>query len=111
VSPSNTQPGEPGLRVVLHLDLQKLRFDIRAGVRNQAITWIAALFDEKGDLVVGRETELVFRLKEATFRRLADGFVGGLTLPAKPGHYRLRAVVQDGLESKITASSQAVEIH
>lgn len=110
VSPSSTQPGEPGLRVVLRLDLQELRFDIRSGVRNQAVTWIAALFDEKGDFVVGRETELVFRLKEATFRRLADGFVGGLTLPAKPGHYRLRAVVQDGLESKIAASSEDVEV-
>jgi hypothetical protein len=110
VSPGKSPAGEPGLRVVLHLDLHILRFEKRAGVRNQEITWVAALFDESGTFVVGREAELDFRLKEATFRRLADGFVGGMMLAAVPGKYRLRAVVQDGLDNKVTASSQPVEI-
>lgn len=101
---------ETAVRVTLHLDVQHLRFTTAAGIRTLQVRFIAALFDERSAFVVGKECEAAFSLKEDTFNRLAQGLDASLTLPAPPGKYRLRAVAQEGLEGKLTASSLPVEI-
>ncbi len=105
-----TPADKSGMRVVLHLDVPHLRFTYAAGVRNLQLVFVAALFDENNAFVVGAETDASFALKEETFNRLANGLNANLTLPALPGRYRLRTVVEEPLTGKLTASSQPVEV-
>jgi hypothetical protein len=107
---AKTPGGETALRVTLHLDVQRLRFTTVAGVRMLKLTFIAVLFDEHSAFVAGKEGQAEFMLKEETFNRLTSGLDTKLTLVAPPGKYRLRSVVSEGTEGKLTAASQEVEI-
>jgi len=111
-APSRTDNGNPALQVVLHLDVKQFLFLTKDDVRTQKLTFIAALFDESANFIVGKENEIEFALKEATFNRIAEnGLNISLTLEAPPGTYRLRAVAQDGHDSKLVAWTRRVEIH
>jgi len=109
-SGAKTASGDPVLRVVLRVDVPHLPFVTQSGVRSQKLTIIAALFDDAGSFVTGKECEVDFHLKENTFNLMSSGVGLSLTLSAPAGKYRLRGVIQDGNGGKITASSQAVEL-
>ena len=64
-SPARTEDNQPGVRLVLHLDLRKIRFRVENGVRHQKVTWIVTLFDN-GVYAGGRESSVEFALKDAT---------------------------------------------
>ena len=109
--PGNPVSGTPTLTVTVNLDVSHLRFETRGDRRVQKLTFIAALLDAAGNLIAGRQGEVDLALKQATFDRLADsGLNVALPLHAPPGSYTLRAVVQEGLDAKMTAVSQAVEL-
>ena len=108
---SGTTPaGETGVRIVIHLDLQNLHWDSKAGVRSQKVTVVAALFDEKANFITGKESQMDFHLKDDTFQRMAQGLNAGLTLIAPPGRYRLRTVVEEAAGGRLAATAQPVEI-
>ena len=106
----NMPSGEPALMMVLHLDVAHLPFVKQAGRRTQKLTVVAALFDRAGNFVTGKECVMDFGLKENTFKLLAGGMDAAVTLTAPAGKYRLRGVVQDASDGKITASSLSAEI-
>jgi len=108
--PAATSPGEPGVHIVLHLDIARLPLAHRSGVHTGQLTVIAALFDAAGNFVTGKECEIDFKLKNDTFGKLSAGTTAGLTLRAPPGKYQLRCVAREGGEGKLTASSQPVVI-
>jgi VWFA-related protein len=107
-SPAKTAGGEPAVRVAVRLDIDRLEFAATNGVRGQKITFVAALFDDQSNFVAGKEGELEFALQPATYERLKPGWEGGLTLTAPAGKYRLRAVVEEGVGGKLTATTQSV---
>lgn len=108
--PATTPPGEPGVHVVLHLDIAHLQLVHRSAIHTEQLTVIAALFDTGGNFVAGKECEIDFKMKDDTFSKLSNGTTAGLTLHAPPGKYRLRGVVREANQGKITASSQPVEV-
>ena len=108
--PATTPPGEPGVHVVLNLDVAHLQLVNRSGMRIEQLTVIAALFDADGNFVTGKECEIDFNMKDDTFNKLSSGTTAGLTLHARPGKYRLRGVVREANQGKYTASSQPVEV-
>ena len=108
-SQAKTDDGQPGLLLVLHLDLRKMRFRMQKGIRHQKVTWIVAMFDE-GVYAGGRESSVEFALKDATFRALMHGFEAELTLPAPYGRHRLRSVIQEAVEGKVSATDQVVDV-
>ena len=108
--PATTPPGEPGVHVVLNLDVAHLQLVNRSGMRTEQLTVIAALFDADGNFVTGKECEIDFNMKDDTFNKLSSGTTAGLTLHAPPGKYRLRGVVREANQGKYTASSQPVEV-
>jgi len=109
-SPARTEDGQPGIRLVLHLDLRKMRFRMENGIRHQKVTWIVAVLDN-GIYAGGRESSVEFALKDATFRALTNGFEAELILPASPGKHRVRSVIQEALEGKVTATDQVADVH
>lgn len=110
-APTQMDNGARALQVVLHLDVRQFHFVKQGDVRTQKLTFIAALFDNDGNFITGKEYEIEFALKEDTFNKMAEeGLNASLRLQALPGAYRLRGVVQDGVDGKILASSLPVEI-
>jgi hypothetical protein len=106
-----TDTGESGVTVVFHIDVKQLRFTGEAGMHQQQLALIAMLLDSGGAFVAGKESTVVLALKEPTFALVSPGGMNfRLTLPAPAGSYRLRAVMGDSVEGKVTASTLPVEI-
>jgi len=105
------RPGPPGITMIAHLDIAHLHFETRQNRRHQKLTLVGVLLDARGGVVTGKRSELDLNFTEATFARLEKtGVLVSLTIPAPPGSYSVRAVVEDALESKLAAASGAVEI-
>jgi VWFA-related protein len=105
------RPGQPGITLVAHLDIGHLHFETRQNRRQQKLTLVGVLLDASGRVATGKRSELEMNFTEATFARLAKtGQVVSMTLPAPPGSYSVRAVVEDSLEGKLTAAGGAVEV-
>jgi hypothetical protein len=103
--------GPPGITMVAHLDFNRLHFETRQGRRGQKLTLVGVLRDSRGGFVTGKRSELYLNLTDATIARFAKaGFTASMTLPAPPGSYSVRGVVEDALDGKLTAAGGAVEI-
>jgi VWFA-related protein len=103
--------GPAGITVVAHLDASRLHFLNWKGRRAQRLTIVVVLMDSRGSFVTGKRSEFELNLTEPTFARLAKtSFTASMTLKAPPGNYSVRAVVQDGLDGKLTASGGAAEV-
>jgi VWFA-related protein len=105
--------GENGRRLTLNIyvDSKKLPFRREKDLELEKLTFVAALYDLEGTLIAGREAEMNLALKPDSFARLADsGITGTLSLDAPPGFYRLRSVVQEGVEGKIMAQTKKLHI-
>jgi hypothetical protein len=102
----------PGVWAVAHVDVAKLEFRRVDDRRAQDLTMVAALFDTKGNFVVGKEGGISFSLKESSFAALSKHGVNcTLTLLAPAGSYRLRTVVKDAVSGRLVASNDSVELH
>jgi VWFA-related protein len=105
------RPGPPGITMVAHLDIARLHFETRQSRRHQKLTLVGVLLDARGGVVTGKRSELDLNFTEATFAQLEKtGVLVSLTIPAPPGSYSVRALVEDALEGKLTAAGGAVEI-
>ena len=97
--------------MVAHLDIGHLHFENSHNRRQQKLTFVGVLLDAGGRVAAGKRSELEMNFTEATFARLAKaGQVVSMTLPAPPGTYFVRAVVEDSLDGKLTAEGGAVEV-
>jgi VWFA-related protein len=105
------QAGPPGITMVAHVDVSRLRFETSQDRRAQKLNIVAVLLDSRGGFVTGKRSELELNLMDATFARFAKtGLAVELTLEAPPGSYSVRAVAQDALEGKLAAASGTVQI-
>ncbi|MGA3016364.1 MAG: VWA domain-containing protein [Bryobacteraceae bacterium] len=103
--------GPPGITMVAHLDVSRLRFETSQDRRKQKLTIVAVLLDSRGGFVTGKRGELELNFTEATFAQLAKtGYTAAMTLKAPPGTYSVRAVAQDALEGKLAAAGGAVQV-
>ena len=111
VRPGLVEGDKPGLSGVVHFDLKQMPRLNGSGSGPKRLTFIAALLDEQGGFVTGREGVVDLALKGTTLARLAnDGLNVRIQMQAPPGTYRLRFVIEDTSEGKLTASSQTVLI-
>jgi VWFA-related protein len=103
--------GKTGVVTAVSLDLKQLRFAERSGARTQRITFIAALLDERGVFVTGRESVIDMEFKESTYARLLEQGVNAVVqIEAPPGIYRLRGVVEEAGEGRVSTFTQSIEI-
>ena len=104
--------GEPGVTAVFHVDLSKLKFQLSPDRRMQKLTIVAAVFDAAGNFITGKRSDVGLNLTDASFTSLTHlgDFRGTIPLPAPPGTYTVRSLVEDGIESRMSAQSQAVRI-
>ncbi len=106
----SVQAGPP-VSVTANVDVTKLRFAAQDGRRVQHLTFVAALVDAQGNVAAAKEGAMELAPTDATFARLAlTGLNAKLTLEAPPGAYRLREVVQEGLDGGMASALLAVTI-
>jgi len=99
------------VKTQVHVAIDKLRFPIRQEKRVQRLKVVVALLDGNGNVVAAKEGTLDFAMADATYARLsASGISAGLNLDVPPGKYRLRAVVQEAVDGKMTSSSVNIEV-
>jgi hypothetical protein len=105
------QKGLVSVKVQVHVGLSTLQFPKRADRRVQRLAIVVALLDGKGNLVTAEEGFMDLALTDATYARLsASGVNAGLALNVPPGEYRLRGVVQEQVEGKMSASAQTIQV-
>ena len=104
--------GEAALEVIAHVDGRSLKFKKLEDNRHaERVIFITALFDMQGHYLAGTEGVMDLKLKNNTREQITkDGVRAKATLQAPPGNYRLREVVQEVVDGKISASTRPVEI-
>ncbi len=108
---SPVENGTPGITAVIHVAVGKLNFQVRDGRHLQKLVIVTALMDDKGTLVTGVQGKVDLALKEDSFNRLAmQGIKIPVELHAPPGAYKIRAVIQEATDGKMSAYTQAVQI-
>ena len=108
---SEPSPSQSGVLVVAHLDLTRFRFVPNKDRHMQRLSIVAALLNENGAFLTGKRSQLELDFTDKTMAQFAkSGFTVALTIPAKAGRYTLRTVALDGVEGKIAASTQNVEV-
>ena len=108
---AHTSAGAPEVAVKFHVDLDKLPVEQRQDRHVEKLTFIAALFDKDGAFVTGKTAEMDLALKDGTFARFSkSGISGTLDLPVAPGGYRLRALVEEGVQRKSTLATREIQV-
>jgi len=110
------EPGtsDTGPRVVARVwvDVSRLNFETKKDRRMQHLMVIAALLDNAGNFVVGRQALADLALRNRSFEALSlAGLTVSLSLHAPPGVYNLRVLAQEDLTGKRTAVSSSITLH
>ncbi|MGH7001047.1 MAG: hypothetical protein ACREEA_06020, partial [Stellaceae bacterium] len=102
-----------GLDVEVRVDVAKLPFLNRQGRREQQIVFIAGLFDPSHNrFVIAKRGVVDLALTEATEKRWArEGMGARITLSAPPGRYRLRVVVLEATDGKLSSFSRPAVVY
>jgi VWFA-related protein len=103
--------GGPQLTIQTHIDIQKLSFEQEKDRQVQKLTFVAALFDPKGNFVTGKQADMELALKPESFDRFSKtGINGVMQLEAPSGSYRLRVIVQESLHGTLSATTKNLQI-
>ena len=94
-------------------NIAKLPFIEHLGRSDQKLIVTAALFDSRGQLAEGKRGELDMWLLPATRRRLnSEGLQTRLTLyTERPGNYRLRVVIGESTDARLSIYNQELQVH
>lgn len=103
--------GEPTLRAGIHVAGDKLPFQTQGDRKVERLIFVTALFDPQDRFVTGVEGVMDLRLKADTMATISSqGLDANLSLQAPPGNYRLRQIVQEVGNGRITAINRPVEM-
>ena len=109
--PVPSQGGSQDLSVAMHVDLRPLHFHKDAGHNVNRVTFVVAVFDLNDKVLAVKLRHAILNVPDDRLSALIhDGMDVEITFALKPGSYRLRAVVSDSEEHRITALSRALSI-
>ena len=110
--PGVSGAGEPILKVAVHVDANKLPFQTQGDRRVERLVFITALFDQQNHFLTGVQGIMDLRLKKDTLETIStQGLDAKLSLQAPTGNYRLRQVIEEVSDGRMSATSRPVEIH
>jgi VWFA-related protein len=103
--------GEPTLKVAINVGANKLPYQTQGDRKVERLIFITALFDEHDRFLTGVQGVMDLRLKTETMAGIsAQGLDAKLSLQAPPGNYRLRQVVQEVGDGRITTINRNIQI-
>jgi VWFA-related protein len=104
--------GEAVLKVGIHVNAAELPFRVLGERKVERLIFVTALFDEQNRFLTGVEGVMDLRLKKESLATLSSqGLDAKLSLQAPPGNYKLRQVIEEVGDGRITALTRAVTIH
>jgi hypothetical protein len=102
----------PSVVTRVWVDASRLNFETKKDRRVQHLMVIAALLDDAGNFVVGRQALADLALRNRSFEALSPaGLTVSLSLHAPPGVYNLRVLVEEDLTWKRTVVSSTITLH
>ncbi|MGH9487412.1 MAG: VWA domain-containing protein [Terriglobales bacterium] len=108
----NVEQRASGLAVDVHCDVARLGLVLANGRRRQLLVLIAGLFVPDGGYVPGERVMLNLALDSSHYKYFrAHGLGATLKLAAPTGSYRLRVVVGEASDGRISAFTRAVTVH
>jgi len=103
--------GERTLRVVIHVDANKLPYQTQGDRKVERLIFITALFDDHDRFLTGVQGVMDLRLKAETLAAISSqGLEAKLSVQAAPGNYRLRQVIQEVGDGRITTINRNVQV-
>jgi hypothetical protein len=103
--------GDPSLKVVIHVDANKLPYQTQGDRKVERLIFITALFDDHDRFLTGVQGVMDLRLKAETLAAIStQGLDAKLSMQAAPGNYRLRQVIQEVGDGRITTINRNVQI-
>jgi VWFA-related protein len=109
--PRTASNGSQELRIQVHIDIEKVPFELQQDRHVEMLTFVIALFDAQGNMAAGKEAQMQLALKPDSFARFSkSGIDGTMSLEAPPGAYRLRVVVEEALHGEMSAATQNVQV-
>ena len=95
---------------MIHLDVTTLRFHKDDERNIYDLTFASAIFDKSGKYVAGEQKEAHLDLSDAACKNFSlTGLDIKANFPLKAGSYRVREVVMDFDEQRVSAQSREVE--
>ncbi len=102
--------GETALRVDISVDAKGLKFVMKEGRSVQQVTFVTLLEDAAGNYIAGKQAVMDLILTVDTLARLKkDGIHAATSFTAPKGLYRIREIVREAVENRITASNTSFE--
>jgi hypothetical protein len=99
------------LTLIAHLDAAPLHFHKDGNHNLNTVTFVFAVFDEKDNLLISQRRRAMVNVLDAQLPGLVKtGVVADMTFNLKPGIYRIREVVADSVEHRMTTFSKSVKI-
>jgi len=103
--------GERTLRVTIYVDATKLPYQTQGDRKVERLIFITALFDDRDRFLTGVQGVMDLRLKAETLAAISShGLEAKLSVQAAPGSYRLRQVIQEVGDGRITTINRNVQI-
>ena len=111
VSSSEGQNGMHGLTLSTHLDVTSLPFQKDGGRNLNTVMIFFSVFDEKDELIDAQMRRAKVNVADSQLPALLKaGLDLSVTLQLKPGTYRVREVVTESEENRLTAFSRGVTV-
>lgn len=107
-----TAPGAgaaSAISIAVHIGMSALPYARQAGRDVERLTLVSVLLEPDGRIVAGKEATIALRLRGSTRQHLPT-LNASLTLSAPPGTYRLREVLQEAEQGRITSVERQVSV-
>jgi VWFA-related protein len=96
---------------VTKVDIARLRFQDEDARRKNLISVVLVAYDENNKFMDGVEKTIDFKLLESSYADLRQrGIRSKVELKLPAGHYRIKAVVREGVQGKMGSFVQNIEI-
>lgn len=104
-------PAPGNIQVAIQAGARGLDWVPIAGRSTEVVTFAAVLFRRDGSYVTGGQTSLTLRVRKGTRERMEkDGITGEIHLAAAAGAYRLRVVVLESAEGRLSSLDRDVTV-
>jgi VWFA-related protein len=96
---------------VANVNIRGVRFLDEDSRHRNLFNVVVAVFDEENHLVDGKEKSIDFKLTDSSYENLlGKGLSASVELRLTPGHYKIKAVVREGVQGKMGSLTKAIEI-
>jgi len=99
------------LSLLTRVDLRKVKFLHEDERHKNLVNLVLVVFDEKDHYVDGLQKNVEFNLTDAGYDHLVNyGMTAKMEVAVLPGHYKVKTVVREGVQTKMGALTRIVEV-